>query len=354
MPSSSSRARAATAPSCDAMMFRSGGRVPTIVAGPPLMRMAGVTSGTAGSAFLDASLPPQGIVREIMARAPRGQRPAERCMDHGDDAPAPQLLQRAEAPLRMTGNMPCRGSRSMGALPGYGGYVPGKVAENVYGGSFRVENDHTIRTLANRDTHRAMADTLRSTVPEPDSRAKQQRRHGATIGLDGTGLNNSSHVPGYMVEVPGKNAESVYGTTPAEASRQAHALRRYNPHVNSEGWLRGGIFPSDRRSTYSLLHRAQRMDSHTLFSGVQEEQFLPDVQRMGGLFGLKVNEAQIMGAGDRYKHLLTHGASGGHSSKKGRADISLMGPAGVSTYSSKLEEERHRLHKAMCYKATDS
>merc|ERR1719333_1755684 len=43
--------------------------------------------------------------------------------------------------------LPQAGKLSMIGLPGYTGYVPGKVAENVHGATFAVSNEHATKTV---------------------------------------------------------------------------------------------------------------------------------------------------------------------------------------------------------------
>lgn len=339
----------------------SGGRaasVPVLVSGPPLERAAGSRSGI-GSLMLDAALPLQGIVGDTMRREPRGQAPAQRSLDHGDTG-STAVLPRGEIPKRAAGGIPARGTnKRLAAVPGYGGFIEGKVAENLHGGTFRAENERTLLTLQAREVRRTMSDfgtPGRSTLSapphsstSPESIMQMQWRHGSTRGLDGVGLNVAPHIPGTMTHVPGKVSESVHGLTATEASHQAQELRRYNPHVNCEGWLRKGQWPSDKRPTYRFLNRVVQTDTQNLFSRAEDMDFAEDNRRLAQTFGLHPPKSNIMKPSDRYLHSLAASRMGKQDEPR-HIDASNMPPAGQPTHSPLLDGERWKLHNALVIK----
>eukprot|EP00928_Gymnodinium_smaydae_P086790 TRINITY_DN71217_c0_g1_i1.p2 TRINITY_DN71217_c0_g1~~TRINITY_DN71217_c0_g1_i1.p2 ORF type:complete len:352 (-),score=61.65 TRINITY_DN71217_c0_g1_i1:46-1101(-) len=320
--------------------------VPVLAAGPPLERPAGARSGI-GTVMLDAGLPLQGIVGDTMRKPPRGQAPAARSVDHGDTG-AVEILPRDAVPMRMTGGIPAKTTkRHLAAVPGYAGHVEGKVAENLHGGTFRAENELTLRTLQSRELRRASSASSVPTISAPpfagtaENVASMQRRHGATRGLDGVGLNVAPHVPGYMTHMPGKVSESIHGLTTSEACHKSQELRRFNPHVNCESWLRKGVWPSDKRPTYNFLNRCTQVDTQPLFSRQEDNAFTEDNRRLGHTFGLMPPRRDQHKPGGRYLHCFAPRV------KEERIDPMSMPAAGQPTHSTLLEGERWKLHNAL-------
>jgi len=98
--------------------------------------------------------------------------------------------------------LPQAGRLSMKGLPGYTGYVPGKVSENVHGATFNVANDHANNTV----------DMIRTgTIPNRVSRIS-----GPTAGQE---------VPGYMGFCPGRYADNVIGLTQAKGAENAFMVK---------------------------------------------------------------------------------------------------------------------------------
>jgi hypothetical protein len=317
--------------------------------GVPPVRAAGARSGI-GTVTLDAALPFQGVVGDILAKESKGQKEAYRILDHGDGG-GTEVLSAVTFPGRMTGGHPARQTtKRLGSIPGYGGHVEGKVAENVHGGTYRSENERTQRTLENRDLRRTAScpNTLTITVPPyqmtPEALATAQRQHGATMGLNGNALNVAPHIPGYMTTMPGKMSETVHGFTTGESSHKAQELRRCNPHVSCEGWLRKGVWPSDRRPTYKFNTRFMESDAQHLFSRAQDEDFTEDNRRLGHTFGLNPPRPTNLKPGDRYLHTLTK------PKKIERLNPSEMNAAGKPTHSVELEAERWKMHHTLALK----
>eukprot|EP00927_Polykrikos_kofoidii_P062334 TRINITY_DN5713_c0_g1_i2.p1 TRINITY_DN5713_c0_g1~~TRINITY_DN5713_c0_g1_i2.p1 ORF type:complete len:388 (-),score=56.34 TRINITY_DN5713_c0_g1_i2:340-1437(-) len=342
-----------------------------IVPAAPYVPAAGARSGlgNAGTLKVDASRPFKGVVGDAAARQPsQERRPVERCVNHRDGSIA-EVLPREKRDLHMTGSVPSRtASKRATAVPGYSGHVEGKTSENVFGGTFRADNERSNRILEARSLRRATsapsgsirapphsacsssrprsasAASMRDGVSTPDSQRERQRKHGATMGLNGNGLNAAPHMPGQMTHNPGKLAETVHGACPGEVSRQAQKLRRRNPHVSCDGWSRKGQWPSCRRPTHQFVTRFQTADAQNLFSRQQqEEEHAADNKLLGHTFGFNPPKPNDAKAGDRYLHSLCRKVG----KKAGRVDPSLEAPAGQPTYCALAESERWRLHHAV-------
>eukprot|EP00439_Symbiodinium_sp_Y106_P078855 s1408_g17.t1 len=104
-------------------------------------------------------------------------------------------------PVRDGSFLPQAGSFTVTGLPGYTGYVPGKVAENVYGMTFQNANERSA----------AEAKILRSTGRLPMSYA----------GRTYDGPAPGAEIPGYTGFIPGRYADNVMGTTFAKGAELA-------------------------------------------------------------------------------------------------------------------------------------
>lgn len=323
---------------------------PANVSGAPPEKPAGARSG-AGTNYLDANLPFAGVVGDTLRKPAATLRPATRGMTHGDGGEA-EVATREKQDFRKTGTMPTRHTaHRLAAVPGYAGHIEGKIAENVHGHTFRHENEHTNKTLDHRTMRRATSAsaTIYSPIPPhavtAESSRAAERRFGATNGINNKGPNVASYVPGYMVHMPGKLSETVHAHSTGEVSFKSQAYRRTNPHVNCEGWVRKGVWPSDRRPTYKFTTRFEGADAQDLFSRVQEEDFAADNVRLGHVFGLHAKMPVTFAAGDRYIHYKNLKQASG-----GRKDSSEMTPAGQPTHSIKLEAERWKKHNTLSLK----
>ncbi|CAE8608085.1 unnamed protein product [Polarella glacialis] len=103
-------------------------------------------------------------------------------------------------------HLPQAGAFSLTGLPGYTGYVPGKVSENVHGLSFHRANERAFHE----------ADTLRTTgqLPMP--------YRGRTFHMPGPG----QEVPGYMGFVPGRISDNVIGQTAARGAESSWIIKQ--------------------------------------------------------------------------------------------------------------------------------
>lgn len=94
------------------------------------------------------------------------------------------------------------GRFALTGLPGYAGYVPGKVARNVYGSTFRVANE--------RSVHMTRSGLLDSAPPS--------RSPGLAPGME---------IPGYTGFVPGRCAENVLGQSCARGAETAWIIQSH-------------------------------------------------------------------------------------------------------------------------------
>mmetsp|Transcript_32274 Transcript_32274/g.66528 ORF Transcript_32274/g.66528 Transcript_32274/m.66528 type:complete len:215 (+) Transcript_32274:10-654(+) len=108
-------------------------------------------------------------------------------------------------PVRDGSFLPQAGSFTVTGLPGYTGYVPGKVAENVYGMTFQNANERSA----------AEAKILRSTGRLPMSYA----------GRTYDGPAPGAEIPGYTGFIPGRYADNVMGTTFAKGAELAFLVK---------------------------------------------------------------------------------------------------------------------------------
>ncbi|CAE7798766.1 UTR2 [Symbiodinium sp. CCMP2456] len=108
-------------------------------------------------------------------------------------------------PIRDGSFLPQAGSFTVTGLPGYTGYVPGKVAENVYGLTFQNANERSA----------AEAKILRSTGRLPMSYA----------GRTYDGPAPGAEIPGYTGFIPGRYADNVMGTTFAKGAEVAFIVK---------------------------------------------------------------------------------------------------------------------------------
>ncbi|CAE7634325.1 unnamed protein product [Symbiodinium necroappetens] len=108
-------------------------------------------------------------------------------------------------PIRDGSFLPQAGSFTVTGLPGYTGYVPGKVAENVYGLTFQNANERSA----------AEAKILRSTGRLPMSYA----------GRTYDGPAPGAEIPGYTGFIPGRYADNVMGTTFAKGAELAFIVK---------------------------------------------------------------------------------------------------------------------------------
>mmetsp|Transcript_21710 Transcript_21710/g.65260 ORF Transcript_21710/g.65260 Transcript_21710/m.65260 type:complete len:209 (-) Transcript_21710:72-698(-) len=128
---------------------------------------------------------------------------------------------------RDEGSLPQAGRLALTGLVGYAGYIPGKVARNIYGSTFQVTNERAAREV----------DMTRSgRVPE---------QPGRTLGP-----HPGTTVPGYMGFVPGRHADNVVGQTCARGAETA--------------WMIKAQQAQERQQRYEAYRRGERPPTGTV------------------------------------------------------------------------------------------
>merc|ERR1712032_519400 len=117
-------------------------------------------------------------------------------------------------------------------------------------------------------------------------------------------------------------------------------LRRCNPHVHSDGWLRRGKWPADRMATYKFSNRFTQADHQPLFSRLQETEAYDSNQLLGSTFGLTPPKPNCHRPGDRYLHTQCRG-------KASRVDPSTVDVAGQPSESPLLDQGRWLTHNTI-------
>lgn len=136
----------------------------------------------------------------------------------------------------------------MSGLPGYTGYIPGKVAENIHGATFQVANESASGTI----------DMNRSGVLPPRIR----RAPGPAPGHD---------VPGYMGFCPGRYADNVIGQTQAKGSENAAFVKDHQK--------------AERHARVACYRRGERPPTGAMdYSGYRTQGALPGVDTMHSVY----------------------------------------------------------------------
>eukprot|EP00933_Yihiella_yeosuensis_P021965 TRINITY_DN17301_c1_g1_i1.p1 TRINITY_DN17301_c1_g1~~TRINITY_DN17301_c1_g1_i1.p1 ORF type:complete len:309 (-),score=57.59 TRINITY_DN17301_c1_g1_i1:83-1009(-) len=295
------------------------------------IRPAGRESGTAGL-LLDASKPYSGLVAETLKRSwkPTHCR-AQSFVATGDKRDLEVLKRHGQLSSSMHSQGAPWASKSQGfqrvAIAGYGGHVAGKVAENIYGGTFKEENQQATQGIPLRNLRRTMSEPFRISVHDTP---------GGTRGLE-----VAPRVPGYMGTIPGKLSETVHGMRTAESNELAQSLRGHNAAVTSEGWLKRGVWPVDRMATYKWTNRAMKLGGQDLFTEAQNAESHEMNKSLGHTFGLHPPPPNPHKPGDRYLHIKYE------KKKEARLDPSTIPAAGVHSYSIKLDGQRWKMHNCL-------
>jgi len=241
------------------------------------------------------------------------------------------LQRRVSSPSR-TGGVPTLGQpKQQHAIPFYTGHISGKVAENVHGGTFRAENERSTRTLPIRDMRRTLSAPEQLNARETDGKS------------DAKGLRVPPRMPGYGGTIPGKLSETVHGMRFSEASEKAAALRHNNPFNSSDGWLKAGRWPADRRATYKFYFRSLQADMQSFFTEAEEKDMARSNLRLGQTFGLQPPRSNFYRPGDRYLHTLS-------AKPTTRLDPTTTKAAGQPSCSAKLDQQRWQYHNAVVLK----
>jgi len=291
-------------------------------------RAAGMPSGT-GLLLLDANKPVSGLLRDIVrndARAPSMERTVPRFVSTGDRRDC-EVLPRATQSFHMTGSLPRMVSHQQACIPGYTGHVAGKVAENLHGSTFHIENARAAQGLPLRQMRKTFSGPFHISAPD--------------VARGPRGLEVAPRVPGYMGTIPGKLSETVHGMRTAEANEMSGMLRENNPYVTSDGWLRRGHWPTDRLATYKWVNRFMTMDAQQLFSESQDAEAKEMNERLGTTFGLQASPPNPFKPGDRFVH------SKLRPTKDRKTNPVMMSPAGQPSMSAKLDQQRWLLHNAI-------
>lgn len=241
-------------------------------------------------------------------------------------------------PSRMSGGIPKIGVPfSVGNIPGYTGFIPRKVAENVHGDTYSIENERAqlIPHYYNPVPGTELV-TRSQSMPEITP-AKISWNSGEHTG---EGLKVVPRVPGYMGHIPGKHAETVHGCRFGDDNEAAQKLRRKNPFVTSEGWLHRSPWPADKMPTYHFQAKMLMSNTDPLFSKIEDIYSLESNQRLGHTFGLRPPKRHRMRPGDRYLHLLT-------DSFGQRLEPSVVKVGGQHSESAKFDQQRWRDHNAL-------
>jgi hypothetical protein len=275
----------------------------------------------------------KGIVGDTLKKPHRSAPPSKSTFMATGDSMDCTVLSRSESCQHMVGGIPRHGStwgnqpRQTGVIPGYGGHISGKVAENIHGSTFSTENERSRRVIPVRDMKRTMSAPDHLTVHLQDK-------------WDSPSLKVASRIPGYMGTIPGKVSETMHGSTFGQTNEASQRVRGYNPHVNCDGWMKGGDWPVDRRATYKFHGRTTQCDFMPHFTEEHEREAFKSNRRLGEVFGLKPPQPSKHGPGDRYLHSFA-------PPKQARADPSTYDAAGCSSFSTKLDPQRWQLHNAI-------
>lgn len=133
------------------------------------------------------------------------------------------------------------------AVPGYTGYIPRKIPENIFIDRFKIANERA-RTI----------DQEKANFPKPTD----------------PGLQAIPRVPGYMGYIPGAYPESVHALINMKSNEHAQTLRRDNPMMRSDSWLNSkdrGPECLSRVDLAMLGSRSTRVDIQSWFSDAQVE-----------------------------------------------------------------------------------
>lgn len=241
-------------------------------------------------------------------------------------------------PKRMSGGIPKVGVPvPVGNIPGYTGFIPRKIAENIHGDTYHVENERAIQKPHFYNTVHGSLHPNRSqsmpTLPVEKITWKCGEHNGE-------GLKTVPRVPGYMGHIPGKSAETVHGQRFGDDNEKAQQLRRKNPFVTSEGWLHRSPWPADKLPTYHFQAKMLMSNTDPLFTKLEDIYALESNRRAGHEFGLRPIKKSKIKPGDRYLHLLT-------DSFGQRLEPSVVKTGGLNSQSIKFDQQRWRDHNAL-------
>lgn len=119
----------------------------------------------------------------------------------------------------------------MTGLPGYTGYVPGKISENVHGHTFQRANEYAVAEHQSR----LSCVPARSNIPTPAPFGRTTPVC-PTAGMD---------IPGYMGYIPGKYAGNIVGQTHAKGAESACLIKtqqRAEQRQRADAYRRGEAY----------------------------------------------------------------------------------------------------------------
>jgi len=166
--------------------------------------------------------------------------------------------------------------------------VQGKVAENLHGGTFRADNERATQSLPLQRTHGAWAGYNRLSAPPVARTSTSMSR----------ALKMAPSVPGYMGNIPGKDAETVHGVRMAEAVRVAQKLRDEPPVTEAHSWLSRGVWPVDRMATYKWSNRFSKTNLDPIFTTQEDgHAFVEEGTQLPPIHGVEIMHESNMGHG---------------------------------------------------------
>ncbi|CAD7956039.1 unnamed protein product [Amoebophrya sp. A25] len=120
------------------------------------------------------------------------------------------------------------GNYTLTGIPGYGGYIPGKISENVIGSTFNRSNQ-----LAAIQCEERVLD---------DGQYTQQPHNYARHNPFGITLphKRGTDIPGYTGFIPGKYADGVFGHVYARSNNVSQLLKQ-RQYVDRSQWI-GRLF----------------------------------------------------------------------------------------------------------------
>ena len=120
------------------------------------------------------------------------------------------------------------GNFALTGIPGYGGFVPGKRAENIIGATYSRSNQLSAVNVEERGMQGGVYSSYES---QPENLA-QYNPFGVTKAY-----RRGTDVPGYAGYVPGKYADGVFGHVFARANNISSLLKQ-KQYGDKRAWLK--------------------------------------------------------------------------------------------------------------------
>lgn len=176
---------------------------------------------------------------------------------------APHFVAQRALPPQAPATLESRaGGTGTGAIPGYRGFIPGKVSENVIGKTYWATNERAASEFHGTQTGQHRHAWRRFSGPGVASR----RCTGAAPGIE---------IPGYTGYVPGKHPEAemhgrVFAALNRHADNVAAAGRRAVPNQSApliQGSPRVARRPSNPHEAYLMTHSHNRSWATDRYAG---------------------------------------------------------------------------------------